>query len=86
MLCDINHQRQSTSNVSLLLTIDANCKILSYSDIKTNPYQHAMLYTSILSVHAHLGQQILTLLLTPLTYIFCGLSNYDTTMIHHWAQ
>ena len=30
MLCDINHQRQSTSNVSLLLTIDANCKKLSY--------------------------------------------------------
>jgi hypothetical protein len=45
-----------------------------------------MLYTSILSVHTHLGQQILTLLLTPLIYIFCGLSNYDTTMIHHWAQ
>ena len=56
------------------------------SDIKTNPYQHAMLYTSILSVHAHLGKQILTLLLTPLIYIFCGLSNYDATMIHHWAQ
>ena len=34
------------------------------SDINTNPYQHAMLYTSILSVHAHLGQHILTLLLT----------------------
>ena len=56
------------------------------SDIKTNPYQYAMLYTSILSVHAHLGKQILTLLLTPLIYIFCGLSNYDATMIHHWAQ
>ena len=86
MLCDINHQRQSTSNVSLLLTIDANCKNYPASDIKTNPYQHAMLYTSILSVHAHLGQQILTLLLTPLIYIFCGLSNYDATMIHHWEQ
>jgi len=85
MLCDINHQRQSTSNVSLLLTIDANSKKISFFGHKTNPYQHAMLYTSILSVHTHLGQQILTLLLTQLIYIFCGLSNYDTTMIHHWA-
>ena len=34
MLCDINHLRQSTSNVSLLLSIDANCKKYPTSDTK----------------------------------------------------